>query len=564
MDKENRTSRKRLSLSQKVKIIHALDNGSTVNNLAMEYGVGKQTIRDIKSSRSKILEFVASSDSPSAMKKKKSMKKSTYDDLDKALILWFNQERSSGTPISGTVLAEQAQIFFKELRIEGEFKATNGWLARFKARHGIRVISVQGEKLSCDATAAEEFKTEFRDFMERENLVEEQIYNADEAGLYWQCLPSRTLASESEKNAPGFKPSKQRVTVLCVGNASGTHKLQLVVIGTAKKPRPFSRANVSVNNLPVKYYHQTSAWMNAEIFRTWFADVFVPEARNHLRRKGLPEKAVLLLDNAKCHPSEEILKSADGNFVAKFLPPNVTPLIQPMDQGVIAAFKKRYRGNLLQEYVKEGLTLKAFWEKRTILGAIYDMAEAWGQIADSTLKNGWNKLLNRQTEEMRAPEIELGDVEVQVNDSNAAEGSGALGSTEADLRDKDPDATDLAQLAQSLEGGELVDAQDIEQWLNCDNETPVFECLTTQDIVNQVTNEEIPTDKLEGEDLIEEEPASRISHSDALLHIEALMDYFEGLNHIHLADKITLRKLRGIIKTNELSAKKQKTIKDFF
>jgi len=70
--------------------------------------------------------------------------------------------------------------------------------------------------------------------------------------------------------------------------------------------------------------------MNREIFENWFRTKFIPEVRQFLGNKGLPPKAVLLVDNAPSHPAD--LKSDDGLIVVKFLPPNVTSLIQPMDK----------------------------------------------------------------------------------------------------------------------------------------------------------------------------------------------------------------------------------------
>ncbi|GBM79646.1 hypothetical protein AVEN_203075-1, partial [Araneus ventricosus] len=61
--------------------------------------------------------------------------------------------------------------------------------------------------------------------------------------------------------------------------------------------------------------------------------------RKHLEDVGLPQKAVLLLDNATSHPSKEILKSEDGNIFVKYLPPNVTAHIQPMDQAGMTLFR---------------------------------------------------------------------------------------------------------------------------------------------------------------------------------------------------------------------------------
>ena len=61
----------------------------------------------------------------------------------------------------------------------------------------------------------------------------------------------------------------------------------------------------------------------------------------------------MLLDNCSAHPNDDELVSADGKIIAKFLPANVTSLIQPMDQGVLVAIKRRYKRKLLEELVLE-------------------------------------------------------------------------------------------------------------------------------------------------------------------------------------------------------------------
>ena len=64
---------------------------------------------------------------------------------------------------------------------------------------------------------------------------------------------------------------------------------------------------------------------------------------------GQEPKAVLLLDNCSAHPDEDTLVSRDGKVTGKFLPPNVTSLIQPMDQCVMVSVKRRYRKLILKE-----------------------------------------------------------------------------------------------------------------------------------------------------------------------------------------------------------------------
>lgn len=59
-----------------------------------------------------------------------------------------------------------------------------------------------------------EFCGNFQAFVERENLQPEQIYGADQTGLFWKCLPSRTLALETEQSS-GYR-SSERESSLCV------------------------------------------------------------------------------------------------------------------------------------------------------------------------------------------------------------------------------------------------------------------------------------------------------------------------------------------------------------
>jgi hypothetical protein len=76
-------------------------------------------------------------------------------------------------------------------------------------------------------------------------------------------LPKKT-AYGTETSAAGHKTQKQRLTVLCCGNAAGTLFMKLCVIGTVIKPRAFS--GIEVSNLPVHYYHNKSAWMDKVFF----------------------------------------------------------------------------------------------------------------------------------------------------------------------------------------------------------------------------------------------------------------------------------------------------------
>lgn len=255
-----------------MELIDKHERGESFAKLAADFGIGIQTVRDIKNNKAKLLDFVKNCDSSAGPSKRKTMKSSTYKELDAALNQWFCQKRADGVIVTGPMCIEKAKFFFGALGLEGNFNASSGWFTRFKQRHGIRELSVQGERLSADNTAAKAFQREFLEFINEENLTPVQIYNADETGLYWKCLPTRTLANQQETRAPGHKASKERLTIMCCGNAAGNHKMKLVMIGKSKKPRSFK--GTEAKSLPVHYYHQKAAWMDRDIFSDWFRTKF--------------------------------------------------------------------------------------------------------------------------------------------------------------------------------------------------------------------------------------------------------------------------------------------------
>ncbi len=102
--------------------------------------------------------------------------------------------------------------------------------------YGIRHFAIQGETLSAKDDLVQPFKDNLYRIIEEEGLMMNQVYNCDETGLFWKALPSKMLASRKESKAPGYKVSKERVTILACANATGEHKLQLTIVGKAKYP----------------------------------------------------------------------------------------------------------------------------------------------------------------------------------------------------------------------------------------------------------------------------------------------------------------------------------------
>ena len=136
--------------------------------------------------------------------------------------------------------------------------------------------------------------------------------------------------------------------------------------------------------------------MTTDQFMEWFHNDFVPYVSKKLKSLGEKPNTVLILDNCSAHPDPEDLISDDGTIFAKCLPPNITALIRPMDQGVIESAKKRYKKKLLRRLIIEdesGVSIVDYL-KGINLKVVDQIHESWMEISSSTLRKSWRKILS--------------------------------------------------------------------------------------------------------------------------------------------------------------------------
>ena len=140
------------------------------------------------------------------------------------------------------------------------------------------------------------------------NYKLENIFNTNEFGLFYQCLPDKTHHLKGEK-CSGGKKSKVRLTRMAAASAVG-EKLPMFVIWKSKNPFCFK----NVKHLPCEYKSQIKNWMNSEIFEEWVCKLdrkFRADDRN----------IALIIDNCPAYPSISNLT----NIQLVFLPPNICP-----------------------------------------------------------------------------------------------------------------------------------------------------------------------------------------------------------------------------------------------
>ncbi|CAH2218914.1 tigger transposable element-derived 1-like [Pelobates cultripes] len=140
---------------------------------------------------------------------------------------------------------------------------------------------------------------------------------------------------------------KDCLTLLFCANASGDLKIKPLLIYHSENPRAFKKHKVNKEQLSILCrLTQSHMPLVCEVGQSvfWSCCQAVPCGQYPA------VKAKLLMDNAPAHPlglEEDLLE--DFNFIkVMFLPPNTTPLHQPMDQQVISNFKKLYKRELFR------------------------------------------------------------------------------------------------------------------------------------------------------------------------------------------------------------------------
>ncbi|XP_033227960.1 jerky protein homolog-like isoform X1 [Belonocnema kinseyi] len=396
MSKEKK--RPRLSFKEKHEVAGQVKAGVSKQEILQKYGISDKTYRRVIARESELNNKVKRYQ----FLNKKSAKTSDNMVLEDALMEWFKIARDKGDPMSGPIMQEKARIFNEKLNGSQTFKASNGWLERFKKRYGIKL---KGEKSSSDSSGAAEFSPILKAKIESENLKPDNMYNADESGIFWRLLMACFFALREEAEVSGRKECKDRVTALFCANSSGSHRIPLLMIGKSEIPSCLENLitenlqDVSLKNLEslgVIYTHQDNAWMDKCIFLLWYKDVFIPRVLERQKEDGITGKVILLLDSAPSHPSLEELNAINENFEVVCLPHNVTALIQPMAQGIIASTKKLYKKDLLTRLLlSEKSEGPVQFLKELDLPDFFGMLSlAWHAVESSSLQKAWKPLLS--------------------------------------------------------------------------------------------------------------------------------------------------------------------------
>ncbi len=366
-------------------------------------------------------------------------------------------------------------------------------------------------------------------------------------------MPSRSLVHCGEKQAKNFKKSKDRVTLLACANATGNFKLPLTFIHKSTKPRCFK--SIDMSKLPVHYFPQSKAWMNANIFEKWFHSYFVPYVKDYCSQAGIESKGLLLIDNAPSHPTLEKLKSSDGKFITIFLPPNTTSLIQPMDQGILEGLKRRYKKRLLQHLIigneSSSLPIPEIVKRLTIKDAVFWSAEAWDEAAVTSLSNGWNKLLiDNSGSSLASTTLTLEDPSSSLVTATATPSNSAQAT---EVEDFDTLFSELGFNAASQ------DWLHLDEWLALNKSDPGYQLLGDEEIVATALEED---DQFE-EDPYEDSTVAEVSPAQAYNAFETALTWLEAQGDVAPEHLLLVWKWRNCAAVKRTQSLKQTKLSSY-
>ena len=189
--------------------------------------------------------------------------------------------------------------------------------------------------------------------------------------------PDKTIAAEP---LPGRKKAKERITFMPCVNADGSEKFELMVIGHAWKPHVFKKKTGA--ELGFYYHANKKAWMTSTLF-------YDRLRRFHSYVCSSPgRKVLLLIDNCSAHGTAEMFPEMP-NLRIVYLPPDCTSRVQPMDAGVIAALKLRYK-KLHMDRALDNLEadVKKIY-KVDVLTAMRCFKRAWNDLPRELIHSCW-------------------------------------------------------------------------------------------------------------------------------------------------------------------------------
>ena len=167
-------------------------NVATFFNTKYNYlNIDRTTISKIWQKKEKWLNIQASSQNLQIYKQRSVQ----FPTLDKVMQIWTSQAVAARIPLTDMILQQKGLEFAKKLNIENQVKCGNGWIYKFKIRNGLKKVNFSGEANSAPLETLSQERIKLQALLNKYD--KENIYNADETGLFFRMEPNQTLSTSA-------------------------------------------------------------------------------------------------------------------------------------------------------------------------------------------------------------------------------------------------------------------------------------------------------------------------------------------------------------------------------
>jgi len=307
-----------------------------------------------------------------------------FPQLEKKLFEWIIEQHKYGLRIidkyieakakniRDQMIAEDETMSYDDKKLFQEFKASSGWIIRFKTRHNLvsrrvtssKVIPENVEELCIN------FIRSVHDLIDIHKIQLKNIINFDQVPRYFEANSNRTIAIKGSRNIflkKGTSGHKRFTFTYAIQGDGKILKPHILFSKLVNRPVLTDKVIVDVNN--------TGMW-NEEILKNFMNLTIL----NRPESTFYKEPTLILLDSYGTHIKyvrENYDKIVRRNIFLMLIPKNLTGLLQPEDVVLNHSFQAFYNRKY-DEYLQNGLNDPQFKTKTgQIKTPIYKTVANW-------------------------------------------------------------------------------------------------------------------------------------------------------------------------------------------